>query len=129
MWDLSCRFKCSRRANDLVQVAQIWGLGLSVFGGGNCAALFDAPFNDLACGRTSRVVSHRFTHRRGAVDDYAPLLLLSLLTLDLSMAVSVVSLLLGFSMAELARGAPADGISCGIVPVKTPILFDNFYSM
>jgi hypothetical protein len=39
--DLSCLFRCSRRANDLPQVPQTCGLGLSVFGGGNC---FVAPF-------------------------------------------------------------------------------------
>lgn len=34
----SWRFKCSSRAKDLVHVAQTCGRGLSVFGGGNCAA-------------------------------------------------------------------------------------------
>ena len=57
MCDLSCRFKCSKRANDLEQVAQTWGLGLSVFGGGNWAPPLDAPFNDLACGRPYTTVS------------------------------------------------------------------------
>jgi hypothetical protein len=32
--DRSWRFRCSRRANDRVQVVQTWGLGLSVLGGG-----------------------------------------------------------------------------------------------
>lgn len=36
--DRSCRFKCSRRANDLMQVVQTCGLGLSVLGGGNVEA-------------------------------------------------------------------------------------------
>src|SRR4051794_36697918 len=34
----SWRFKCSSLANDREQMAQTWGLGLSVFGGGNSFA-------------------------------------------------------------------------------------------
>jgi hypothetical protein len=34
----SCRFRCSRRANDRVQVVQMCGRGLSVLGGGKVAA-------------------------------------------------------------------------------------------
>jgi hypothetical protein len=35
--DRSCRFRCSSLANDLLQVPQTCGRGLSVLGGGNCA--------------------------------------------------------------------------------------------
>jgi hypothetical protein len=34
VWERSWRFRCSNLANDLEQVPQTWGLGLSVFGGG-----------------------------------------------------------------------------------------------
>jgi hypothetical protein len=37
--DRSWRFRCSRRANDRVQVVQTWGLGLSVLGGGKLAVV------------------------------------------------------------------------------------------
>lgn len=38
VWDRSCLFRCSSRANDLWQVPHMCGLGLSVFGGGKMFA-------------------------------------------------------------------------------------------
>ena len=38
--DRSCRLRCSSRAKDRLHVAQICGLGLSVFGGGKLALPF-----------------------------------------------------------------------------------------
>ena len=57
VWERSCRFKCSRRAKDRPQVAQTWGLGLSVFGGGKLGFMFWPLFKDFACrrARTSSV--------------------------------------------------------------------------
>ena len=42
MCERSCLFRCSSLANERPQVAQTWGLGLSVLGGGNCP--LPAPF-------------------------------------------------------------------------------------
>lgn len=57
VWERSCRFKCSRRAKDRPHVAQTWGLGLSVFGGGKLGFMFWPLFKDFACrrARTSSV--------------------------------------------------------------------------
>ena len=38
-------------------MAQMWGLGLSVFGGGKLALPFWPPFKDFACGRATPVIS------------------------------------------------------------------------
>jgi hypothetical protein len=46
VWERSCRFRCSSRANARSQVPQTCGLGLSVLGGGKDPAALELPLTE-----------------------------------------------------------------------------------